>query len=79
MVKMGNGTRRYFDRNGKEIVAGSVIKYPTGRVETVYLTNDGELGTDATNKRWIEMGKAAPCEFGIYPLTAAETDEVELV
>ena len=49
MIKTENGERRYYDRNGHEITAGCHIRYPSGREEEVYATDDGELGTDATN------------------------------
>jgi hypothetical protein len=84
MIKIKNGKKKYFDRNGKEITEGCKIKYRHGdksleRIEKVYLTEDGELGTDATNPIWIEKGLAAPCEYGIYPLGNNETNEVEVV
>lgn len=79
MIKIENGKHRYFDRNGREITEGCKIRYASGRVEKVYLTEDNQLGTDATNKRWIETGRAAPCEYGIYPLTREETEEVEVI
>ena len=83
MIKVENGQRKYFDRNGKEIVEGCTIKYLNGdrslrRTERVYATEDGELGVDATNPIWIERGLAAPCEYGIYPLSNAETEMVEV-
>lgn len=79
MIKMVDGKRKYFDMNGVEIVEGSRIIYPSGRVETVYRTEEDELGTDATNSKWIESGRAVPCEYGIYPLTRDETEEVEVI
>lgn len=79
MIKWENGKLRYFDRNGTEITEGCQIRYTSGRVLEVYLTEGDELGTDATNPVWIATGRAAPCEFGIYPLTKDETDEVEVV
>jgi hypothetical protein len=84
MVKTENGKKRYFDRNGTEITEGCKIKHLHGdrsleRTEQVYLTEDGELGIDATNPAWVERGWAAPCEFGIYPLTMEETEMVEVV
>ena len=84
MIRTENGKKRYFDRNGKEITEGCKIKYLHGdksleRTEKVYLTEDGELGTDATNPAWIEKGLAATCEYGIYPLTREETEMVEVV
>ena len=84
MIKTENGKKRYFDMNGKEITAGCTIKYVHAdksliRFEKVYLTEDGELGTDATNPRWIATGRAVPCEYGIYPLDKEETEMVEVV
>lgn len=73
MIKVENGKRRYFDKHGVEITEGCTIKYDHAdksliRYEKVYLTAEGELGTDATNPSWIESGKAVHCEYGIYPL-----------
>ena len=84
MIKYENGKPKYFDKNGKEITEGCKIKYTHGdksmeRVMEVYLTENDELGTDATNPKWIESGRAAPCEFGIYPLNEEETEIVEVV
>lgn len=84
MIKVENGKKIYFDRNGKEITEGCEIKYLHGdktlqRTEKVYRTTDGELGVDATNPRWIATGRAEPCEYGIYPLTKEETEMVEVV
>ena len=61
MIKIENKQRKYFDWNGKEITEGCWIKYLLGdksleRIEKVYKTKDGELGTDATNPAWIERG-----------------------
>ena len=36
-------------------------------MQRVYATENGELGTDATNPKWIKSGRAVPCEYGIYP------------
>lgn len=85
MIKIENGERRYFDKNGVEITEGCKIRYsgnirhPHGKEREVYRTEDGQLGTDATNPIWIENGRADPCEYGIYPLTREETEEVEVV
>ena len=68
---------RYYDKNGIEIHDGDKIKWDNGKVEEVYLTEENELGTDATNPVWIAKGKACPCEFGIYPLTEADMTEIE--
>lgn len=79
MIKTENGQNRYFDRTGAEIKEGSHIRFASGRVCKVYLCADGQLGIDATNPQWIETGRAVPCEYGIYPLTAEETDETVVV
>ena len=79
MIKYENGKLEYFDKNGKEITEGCTIKWANGKTETVYLTDDDTLGTDATNPKWIEWGRAVPCEFGIYPLTREDTEEVEVI
>ena len=79
MIKAVNGKYKYFDKNGVEITEGCKIKYPDGEIEKVYMTTEGQLGTDATNPKWIESGRAIPCEYGIYPLGNNETNEVEVV
>lgn len=79
MIRYENGIAKYYDKNGKEITDGCSIRFANGRVEKVYLTENEELGTDATNPVWIEKGKAEPCEYGIYPLTERDTEEVEVV
>lgn len=83
MIKFENGKYRYFDKNGVEITEGCKVKYENGvrsrTVYTVYLTENGELGTDATNPSWVESGKAVPCEYGIYPFCNDETNEIEVV
>lgn len=66
----------YFDRNGAMLQDGDIIVYADGREEKVYESTDGRLGTDATNKHWIETGRAVPCEYGLYPLEYEELKEV---
>ena len=71
---------RYFDRRGIELFEGDDIKRVTeNKIETLYRTKDGELGTDATNPMWIEIGRAVPCEYGIYPLNEQEMSDIELI
>lgn len=79
MIKKEDEKIRYFDKNGVEITEGCKIKFPSGSIEKVHLTEDGELGTDATSKKWIESGRAAECEYGVYPLTNGDTEEVEVI
>lgn len=67
---------RYYDIHGTEIHDGDTVLLD-GREKKVYLTEDGCLGTDATNPAWVESGRAAPCEYGVYPFYGA--DEPELV
>ena len=84
MIKMENGERRYFDKNGVEITEGCTIKYNHGdksliRYEKVYRCEDGQLGTDSTKQSWIKSGRAIPCEYGLCPLTREDTESVEVV
>ena len=79
MIKVVNGKYKYFDKNGVEITEGCMIRYPNGDVKKVYLTAENELGIDATNPKWIESGRALPCEYGIYPLGNNQTNKVEVV
>ena len=79
MIKMENGKRWYYDKNGEEITDGCTIRYPDGKTATVYPTDGEELGTDATNPIWIEKGWAVPCQYGVYPFTREETNEIEVV
>lgn len=83
-----NQVKRYYDNNGEEIHAGNYVVFGSAeeaeahnierKPEKVYLCADEEtLGTDATNPKWIENGRACPCEYGIYPFN--EADEVYLV
>ena len=84
MIKVENGKKRYFDKNGKEITEGCEIKYLHGdksleRIYKVYRTEEDELGIDATNPRWIAAGRAEPCEYGVYPLIKEDTELVVVV
>lgn len=84
MIKVENGKYRYFDKYGVEITEGCKVRYPHGdkslvRTKKVYLTENGFLGIDATNPVWIDKGWATPCEYGIYPFSAEETEEIEVV
>lgn len=66
----GDQLDRYFDKNGNELHAGDMIKFSESdaKAQKLYLTDDGQLGTDATNPSWIESGRAVECECGIYLL-----------
>ena len=71
MIKRnGNGEQVYFDKNGEEITEGCHVRYASGRVETVYRTEDGQLGTDATNPDWIKTDVPAPVSMAsIHSIT----------
>lgn len=71
-----DGSYRYFDTNGEEINEGDIVILD-GKREKVYRTDDGELGTDATNPKWIEREWACPCEFGIYPFCKDDEPTIE--
>lgn len=79
MIKYENRKKNYFDKNGMEITNGCKIKYADGTVRKVYLLENDELGTDATNPKWIAKGRAFEGEYGFYHLTEEETNEVEVV
>lgn len=71
-----NGKFHYYDKNGVELKDGDTIVYDNGCKKKLYLTDQDQLGTDATNPKWIETGRAVPCEYGIYPLGKAEMSEI---
>lgn len=79
MIKYVNGNPQYFDKNNTRIVEGCKVRVLSGEVKKIYLTADGELGTDATRQSWIDSGRAAECEYGIYPLTLEDTDNMVVV
>lgn len=66
----------YYDKNGNILRDGDTVIYNDGREEKLYETEEGFLGTDATNRHWIETGRAVPCEYGVYPLEYEELKEV---
>lgn len=66
----------YYDKNGNILHDGDTIIYYDGKEEKLYETGEGLLGTDATNRHWIETGRAEPCEYGVYPLGYDELHEV---
>lgn len=66
----------YYDKNGNILRDGDTVIYNDGREEKLYETEEGFLGTDATNRHWIETGRAVPCEYGVYPLECEELKEV---
>lgn len=66
----------YHDKNGAILQAGDLIRWPDGQIQKLASTTSGGLGTDATNPVWVENEWAAPFEFGIYPLTAADMAEI---
>ena len=70
---------RYYDKDGMEIHAGDTIRWSSGRLDTVYATEQGCLGTDATNPLWVASGRAVPCEYGVYPFELQEMQEITLV
>ena len=78
IIRIKDGNDRYFDKNGVELFEGDKVKIGNKGKE-LYLTTEGELGTDATNPVWIKNGRAVPCEYGIYPLEFSEMNEIEKV
>ena len=74
--KTSNEPNRYFDMNGEEIKENDYV-WMMDRKMKVYLTDQNCLGTDATNPKWIEIGRAVETEYGIYPFN--EADEPYLI
>ena len=81
-----NGVLRYFDKEGNELHNGDMVLFgPSATIDgttkklKVYLTEDNELGVDATNPAWIEKGLAAPCQYGLYVLTSANMKDALLI
>lgn len=64
-----NDMYRYFDKNGTELHDGDLVQADNGDEHVLYLTKEHQLGIDATNPGWIRIGRAVPCQYGIYPLT----------
>lgn len=70
-----NGIIRYFDKEGNELHDGDLVRFDAEATvdgmaieRRLYLTEEKELGVDATNPSWIKDGRAVPCEYGIYPV-----------
>ena len=71
--------QEYVDKHGNVIYDGDFVKYDNGDIKEVYLTEEGNLGVDATNPLWIESGRAVPCEYGIYPFESDDLLSVEVI
>lgn len=71
-----NGVYTYIDREGNELHDGDTIMWADGRMEKLYATEQGLLGTDATNPSWLASGRAYECQYGVYPLTWSEVQEI---
>lgn len=76
IIKDEEGVSHYFDNNGEELQDGDMVSIAGSQPKKLYLTEDMELGTDATNLWWIKHGKAAPCEYGVYPLTRRDMIDI---
>ena len=71
-----NGVYTYLDRDGNELHDGDTIMWADGRIEKLYATVEGRLGTDATNPSWLASGRAVECQYGVYPLTWSDVQEI---
>lgn len=67
---------RYFDKNGVELFDGDDVML-NGEIQRLYLTEDGNLGTDAKNPALIASGLAVVGEYGIYPLEYTDITDME--
>ena len=70
-MKIDYVQKRYYDELGEEIHEGDIVLMD-GRMWEVMKTEDGYLGVDSTNPKWIERGWAVAGEYGIYQF--GETD-----
>jgi len=66
--------RKYFDKNGRKIVAGMTLRHDDGTLEKVYASDNDDLGFNATREnsavfRWMEL----------YPLSEFSLNEYEIV
>ena len=71
-----NDVYTYFDRDGNELHDGDTIMWADGRTQKLYATTEGRLGTDATNPSWLASGRAVECQYGVYPLTRSDVQEI---
>lgn len=79
MIEDEEGKVHYFDNNGHELHDGDTVSIAGGEPKKLYRTDDGQLGTDATNPKWIEWGRASECEFGIYALDNVDMEDIVLM
>lgn len=69
----------YTDMYGNVLHNGDIIRMNGHNLKMVYESEDGSLGTDATNPSWLESGRAYRCEYGIYPLNISDLQCCELI
>ena len=69
------GKYHYYDVNGVELHDGDTVIY-RGEEMKVYLTENDELGFDATNPALIKAGRAVPCSEGVYPFDESDMEEM---
>lgn len=72
---------RYFDKNGKEIQAGMIIRHKNGKEDKVYECGDefgtANLGFMASNPEFLKYHPDWPLEY--YPLSNFNLSEWEVV
>lgn len=68
---------RYFDKNGKEILVGNIIRHNNGEEEKIYACGDGNLGVNASTKKYLEENGESAREC--YPLQEFDLHEWEVV
>ena len=76
MIEDDNGQVHYFDNLGDELFEFDMVSIAGGEPKTLYRTDDGQLGTDATNPEWIARGLASECEYGIYCLNREDMKDI---
>lgn len=70
--------KKYFDKHGKEIKAGMIIRHSEdGVIEKVYACGDGDLGVDAVNPEYRKKHPDAEDEF--YSLSSIGVRDFEII
>lgn len=67
---------KYYDKNGREIKKDMKLRHDNGDVEQVYETDDGNLGFNASNEKFIGFNEL---NRQLYPLDEFDLSEWEII